>query len=166
MLLESAGLGFASFNLDNEDIETTSLFDCWLVLLATFKILFIENLRSCLPSLLLISVTVWSIALYVKKLESRLDSLSSFALAYFKTFIGPFLGIINFYVWFNTDEVPELFPVLLDDSRTFKMFFFITGMPNDILFPPTKESAAEFYDPRREKLFLLLTTGAAATLTI
>ena len=66
-----------------------------------------------------------------------------------------------------TEEVPE-FPlnVLLDDSRTFKMFFFITGTPDDILFAPTKESVPEFCDARREKLFLRLTTGAAATLTI
>ena len=104
----------------------------------------------------------------MKKLESRLDSLSSFALAYFRTLIGPFLGIINFYVWFKIDEVPAEFPliVLLDDSRAFNMLFFITVTPDDILFAPTKESVPEFCDPRREKLFLRLTTGAAATLTI
>jgi hypothetical protein len=46
------------------------------------------------------------------------------------------------------------------------MLFFITVTPDDILFDPTKESVLEFCDPSREKLFLRLTTGAAATLTI
>jgi hypothetical protein len=59
MLLERAGRGIPSVIFDKEEIEgPLSLFDWRLALLETFKILFIENFLSYLPSLLLISVTV------------------------------------------------------------------------------------------------------------
>lgn len=148
-------------------MDCNSLFPCKLDLLATLKILLIENFLSDLPSLLLISDIVSFIALYVKKLESRLlASLSS--RPYLSTFIGPFLGIMIFWVWFN--EIPPPTPRaeggLEEVSRTLIPLFLTTWIPDERVPVPTKGRTPKFWEPRREKLFFRLTTGAAATLTI